>query len=72
MAENEILWFIDADVVVHCDAITYLLNGFRSPQVAAVFGSYDDQPAAQNFLSQYKNLVHHFYHNRGRSEASTF
>ena len=24
------------------------------------------------FLSQYKNLVHHFYHHRGKREASTF
>ena len=34
--------------------------------------SYDDRPAAQNFLSQYKNLVHHFYHHRGRTGSSYF
>jgi glycosyltransferase involved in cell wall biosynthesis len=47
-------------------------RGFSPPGVVAVFGSYDDRPAAQSFLSQYKNLVHHYYHNRGRQEASTF
>ncbi len=72
MIEGAGLWFVDADVVVHDDAIAYIKQGFASPEVVAVFGSYDDQPAAQNFLSQYKNLVHHFYHSRGRSEASTF
>ena len=72
LAEGEILWFVDADVVVHDDAVMYLEQGFDEPGVVAVFGSYDDQPPARNFLSQYKNLVHHYYHHRGRAQASTF
>lgn len=72
LAKGEILWFVDADVIIHDDAAHYMEEGFASPEVVAVFGSYDDRPPAQNFLSQYKNLVHHFYHHRGRKEASTF
>jgi len=72
LAKGDILWFIDADVIIHDDAVTYMEEGFTDPQVVAVFGSYNDRPPAQNFLSQYKNLVHHFYHHRGRREASTF
>jgi glycosyltransferase involved in cell wall biosynthesis len=72
LTEGEILWFVDADVVVHDDAVGHLERGFDDPEVVAVFGSYDDRPPAQNFLSQYKNLVHHFYHHRGRTDASTF
>ncbi len=71
-AKGDLLWFIDADVIVHNDAAGYLLEGFSAPDIVAVFGSYDDKPPAQNFLSQYKNLVHHFYHHRGKKEASTF
>lgn len=71
-ARGGILWFVDADVVVHDDAALQLQRAFSEPGVTAVFGSYDDEPPAKNFLSQYKNLVHHFYHHRGRSEASTF
>jgi glycosyltransferase involved in cell wall biosynthesis len=71
-AKGEILWFVDADVVVHDDAAVQLQHAFREPGITAVFGSYDDRPPAQNFLSQYKNLVHHFHHHRGRREASTF
>lgn len=70
--EENILWFVDSDVVVHDDAVDHLRSGFTDDGVVAVFGSYDDQPPAPNFLSQYKNLVHHHYHNRGREEASTF
>lgn len=72
VAKGGLLWFVDSDVIVHDDAVEHLLSGFSNDSVVAVFGSYDDQPAAQNFLSQYKNLVHHHYHNRGRAEASTF
>lgn len=71
-ARGGILWFVDADVVVHDDAARELRRAFADPGMTAVFGSYDDQPPARNFLSQYKNLVHHFYHHRGRSEAETF
>jgi hypothetical protein len=35
-------------------------------------GSYDDAPAAPNFLSQYKNLLHHYTHQTGKRNASTF
>ena len=71
-AHGEILWFVDADVVVHEDAALQVQRALSEPGVTAVFGSYDDQPTAKNFLSQYKNLVHHYYHHRGRREASTF
>ena len=71
-AHGDIAWFVDADVVAHDDAAIQVQSAFAEPGIAAVFGSYDDRPAAENFLSQYKNLVHHFYHHRGRSEASTF
>jgi GT2 family glycosyltransferase len=71
-ARGAILWFVDADVVVHDDAALELQRAFLDASLTAVFGSYDDRPPAENFLSQYKNLVHHFYHHRGRREAATF
>lgn len=71
-ARGDILWFIDADVIVHDDAAKVMLHAFEDDDVVAVFGSYDDEPPAQNFLSQYKNLVHHYYHQQAREEASTF
>lgn len=72
LAKGDILWFVDADVIIHDDAAGYMEQGFAMPEVVAVFGSYNDRPPAQNFLSQYKNLVHHFYHHRGRKESATF
>ncbi len=71
-AAGDILWFVDSDVVVQPDGPAFILAAFEDPSVAAIFGAYDDAPPAQNFASQYKNLIHHHYHHRGRREASTF
>lgn len=71
-ARGEILWFVDADVVVHSGSAHYIQSAFSAPNVVAVFGSYDDRPAAPNFGSQYKNLVHHHYHQHADIDASTF
>ena len=71
-ATGDILWFVDADVVVHADAAVALHQGFENNEIVGVFGSYDDNPPAKNFFSQYKNLVHHYYHQRAREEAQTF
>ncbi len=71
-AKGEILLFVDADVVVKFDTVERVAADFENPQIAAVFGSYDDEPAETNFISQYKNLFHRFVHQRSSSEAETF
>ena len=72
VADGSHLWFVDSDVVVAEDAARVLARALSETKAAAVFGCYDDRPAATNFLSQYKNLVHHYYHSRGSENASTF
>lgn len=71
-AQGDILWFVDADVIVQQDAVKIINKGFTKKAVTAIFGSYDDTPPAQNFLSQYKNMIHHYYHQQAKREASTF
>jgi glycosyltransferase involved in cell wall biosynthesis len=72
-AHGGILLFIDADVVVKPETISKIVARFElQPDISAVFGSYDDAPEEQNFLSQYRNLVHHFVHQNSNCEASTF
>lgn len=73
VAEGDILFFVDADVMVRPDTIDQVVAAFREqPDLTAVFGSYDDAPAEPNFLSQYKNLLHHYTHQLAEEEASTF
>ncbi|MEW6737526.1 MAG: glycosyltransferase family A protein, partial [Acidobacteriota bacterium] len=73
IAQGEILFFIDADIVVPPYVIDKVATVFQAePALSAIFGSYDDAPVANNFLSQYKNLFHHYVHQTSQIEASTF
>lgn len=73
LAEGEILFFVDADVTVQPDTVRKVVQAFRDqPQMDALIGSYDDQPGAENFTSQYRNLLHHYTHQVSSTEASTF
>ena len=72
-AGGEILFFVDSDVTLPADAVGRVADLFsRDPSLTALIGSYDDEPAAPNFLSQYKNLFHYYIHQSAREEASTF
>jgi glycosyltransferase involved in cell wall biosynthesis len=72
-ARGSLLFFIDADVFCRADTLEKIEEIFRSePDLSAVIGSYDDDPPAAGFLSRYKNLTHHFVHQHGAAEASTF
>jgi glycosyltransferase involved in cell wall biosynthesis len=72
-ARGEIYFFVDADVVIRKDTMARVADDFaRRPEISAVFGSYDDDPAEGNFVSRYKNLFHHFVHQHSNAEAGTF
>lgn len=77
-ATGSILLFLDADVIPHADAVGRVAAAFAEsrpggePAIDALFGSYDDRPSDPGFLSQYKNLFHHYVHQRGAEQASTF
>jgi len=72
-ASGEILIFVDADVVVAEGAVAALIARFNErPDIAAIFGSYDDDPHAQGFFSQYKNLAHAFVHRAAAGDVPTF
>ncbi|MEA2176383.1 MAG: hypothetical protein QOD00_3975 [Blastocatellia bacterium] len=72
-ARGEIILFVDADVVVRRDTLSRIVARFSAQGgVAAIFGSYDDAPLAVGFVSQYKNLLHHFVHQQSSTKAETF
>lgn len=72
-ARGDILLFVDADVEVQPRTVVEMLEHLdRHPDVAAVFGSYDDDPAHPNFASQYRNLLHHFIHQTSERRSASF
>jgi len=73
VASGDIIFFVDADVVIYPDTLRKVADSFAgSSALAAVFGSYDDQPGDGQFLSQYKNLFHHFVHQQSNEDSHSF
>lgn len=72
-ASGDIVCFIDADCEVHADTLERIARGFdQNPEVDAIFGSYDERPAAPGFIAQYKNLAHRYVHQTSSENATTF
>ena len=72
-ANGDIVIFLDADVRIHRDTIAVIEGHFRQhPEMAALFGSYDDRPPHRSPVSLYKNLQHHFVHHHSHEDTSSF
>jgi GT2 family glycosyltransferase len=71
--DSEVVLFVDADCVIHGDAIERVRDAFRAdPELVALCGSYDARPSERNFFSLYMNLRHHYTHQRARREPASF
>jgi glycosyltransferase involved in cell wall biosynthesis len=65
-AEGPLIFFLDADVAIHHDAIARAMARFEAdPGLAGLFGSYDDNPSAPGLVSRFRNLLHHYVHQAG-------
>ncbi len=71
-ADGDVLFFVDADIVLAENCMARLRRTSQTPGFAAVFGCYDDNPRAPGLVSQFRNLLHHFQHQRSAGPASTF
>ena len=71
-SQGELLMFVDADCVVHPGTLAKARAAFTEESLGACFGSYDEQPAAAGFLSQYRNLYHRWVHQNSPTKVSTF
>lgn len=71
-AGGEVLFFVDSDVVLSANCMARLRRTIQTPGFAAVFGSYDDIPRSPGLVSQFRNLLHHFQHQRSAGPVSTF
>ncbi len=76
LARGTWLVFVDADVLVHPQAITRLLKPLRKSgpdgSVVATIGSYDDRPEASGVAATYANLRHHLVHHQARNPVPGF
>jgi GT2 family glycosyltransferase len=71
--EAEVLVFVDSDVEVHPAALELIERRFAAdPELVALFGAYDDDPADPGVTSRYRNLLPHHVHTESAGEAETF
>jgi hypothetical protein len=72
-ASGDVIVFVDSDVEVHPDAFTRIRAAYAAePDLVAVYGAYDDVPAARTTVSAFRNLLHHHVHRTGAGRSETF
>jgi glycosyltransferase involved in cell wall biosynthesis len=72
-ATGNVLLFLDADVEIAPDALERIRTAFTAtPDLVALFGSYDDAPACNGVVSQFRNLLHHHTHTSHPGRAASF
>jgi Glycosyl transferase family 2 len=70
---GEIVVFVDADVLIHPDALERIREAFaHDNDLVAVFGSYDDTVATHGEVAAFRNLLHHTVHQRSQGTVETF
>jgi GT2 family glycosyltransferase len=72
VATGEVLFFVDADVVIGPNTVCQALQALDGGGWDAVFGSYTSETPAAGFFSQFHNLLHHYTHQHGQESAVTF
>ena len=72
VARGSLLLFLDADVTLREGALARIHSLASQADIVAVIGSYDDEPDVRSTVSQFKNLAHHYFHQRTAPEVSTF
>ena len=72
-AEGDVLVFVDSDLIVHSDAFARIRAAFDGdPQLAALFGSYDDAVGDADVVSAFRNTLHHEVHRTSAGDAQTY
>lgn len=72
-ALGDLLFFLDADCLVHADTLFQAEQEFlKDANLAALIGAYDLEPEVKTFLSRFRNLLHSYHHHRGKRKATTF
>ena len=66
------LCFLDSDVLVRPDTFEKALCALHGSGDDGLIGSYDDLPEAPSAVSRFRNLLHHFHHQRNHGTSGVF
>jgi len=71
-AKTELLCFIDSDVELHENIINDSVNFISNQKINGVIGSYDNTPLDKSIVSEFRNLLHHYHHNKNNGQKGVF
>ncbi|MBF0594273.1 MAG: glycosyltransferase family 2 protein [Candidatus Omnitrophica bacterium] len=72
-SRGDILFFLDADVIIRPDTLEKVMDVFRQrADISVLIGSYDDDPGAHNAVSQFKFICHHYIHQHEKEFIGSF
>lgn len=71
-ATHDWLCFVDSDVLVHPGAFTKAVSILQASGDDGLVGSYDDKPENPSLVSRFRNLKHHFHHQKHAGETGVF
>ncbi len=72
LAAHDWLCFVDSDVLVHRDAIVRSTTILGESNDDGLVGSYDDEPEDPGAISRFRNLLHHYHHQRNAGMRGVF
>jgi cellulose synthase/poly-beta-1,6-N-acetylglucosamine synthase-like glycosyltransferase len=72
LATNEWLCFVDSDVLVHHDAFAKSISILSQYGDDGLVGSYDESPEDPGVISRFRNLLHHYHHQRNEGATGVF
>lgn len=71
-AAHDWLCFLDSDVIVRADTFEKAALSLQDSGDDGLIGSYDDQPEAPSTVSRFRNLLHHYHHQRNHGVSGVF
>jgi glycosyltransferase involved in cell wall biosynthesis len=66
------LAFIDSDVVIAPDSFQKAVDRLSVSKENGLIGAYDTSPAALQHVSRFRNLLHHFHHQKNNGQTGVF
>jgi cellulose synthase/poly-beta-1,6-N-acetylglucosamine synthase-like glycosyltransferase len=71
-AVNPWLCFLDSDVLVYEETFTKALQHLCNSGDDGLVGSYDEHPESSHIVSRFRNLLHHYHHQRNHGMSGVF
>ena len=68
----QFICFIDSDVEIHENIIESGIDFILSQNITGVIGSYDDCPHAKGVITEFRNLLHHYHHQKNDKQKGVF